>query len=97
MEGTIQTVEIAHDLFLRVNRLLDLWVHGDHSMVEIRVLPHENLGIPCHGNKDGVNATAQRSGEDVACRELVRVFMSFADNLQICRPIKKAKATTTGV
>lgn len=51
---------------LRVNSLLHMRIHLDHLVVQIRVVPDHDLGIPRHGHKDGIDAAAERRGEDVA-------------------------------
>lgn len=40
-------------------------VHLDHVLVQLRVLAHHNLGIPCSSHKDGLDTTLQRRGEAV--------------------------------
>ena len=49
-----------------MNRLLHVRVDGYHAVVEVWVLAHKNLGVPGHCDKDGIDTTAQRRGEDVA-------------------------------
>ena len=51
---------------LGVDGLLHLWIHGYHTVVEIRVLAHKDVGVPRHGDKDCVNAAAERRREDFA-------------------------------
>jgi len=50
---------------LGVNSLLDMRVHLDHVLVQLWVLAHHNLRIPCGGHEDGLNTTLQRCGEAV--------------------------------
>jgi hypothetical protein len=49
-----------------VDSLLHVGVHRNHALVKIRMLPHQNLGVPRHRDKDGVDATGQRRSENVA-------------------------------
>ena len=48
-----------------MNRLLHLRIDLHHLLVQLRVLAHEDLGIPRGGDEDGVDATGQRHGEAV--------------------------------
>ena len=57
----------VHSSTLGVDGLLDLWVHSYHAVVEVRVLAHEDIGVPRHGNKNRVDTAAQRRREDFAC------------------------------
>jgi hypothetical protein len=49
-----------------VDSLLHVGVDCNHALVKIRMLPHQNLGVPCHCDKDRVDATRQRRSEDIA-------------------------------
>lgn len=51
---------------LSVDCLLNLGVNSYHLVVEIRVVAHENLGVPGRSDKDGVNTTADGRGKYVA-------------------------------
>jgi hypothetical protein len=41
---------------LSMDRLLHVGVNRNHTMVQVRMLPHQDLWIPSHGNKNGINA-----------------------------------------
>lgn len=56
---------VATEPDLSVNSLLHLRVDLNHLLVELRVLAHENLGIPSGGDEDGVDAARQRRREAV--------------------------------
>ena len=56
----------VHASALSVDGLLDLRVHSNHAVVEIGVFAHKDLRVPCHCNKNGIDATAQRRREDFA-------------------------------
>src|SRR5262245_58555765 len=51
---------------LCMNGLLHMRIHLYHAVVQVRVVPHQNLRIPGRSHKDGVDAAAQGRGEDVA-------------------------------
>jgi hypothetical protein len=48
-----------------VNGLLDVRVHLDHVLVQLRVLAHHDLGIPRGSHENGLDAALQRCGEAV--------------------------------
>lgn len=46
-------------------RLLHMRVNPNHGIVDIRVVPHKDIGVPRRGNKNGVNAARDGRREDV--------------------------------
>ena len=48
-----------------MDSLLDVRVHLDHILVQLRVLAHHDLRIPRGGHEDGLDAALQRCGEAV--------------------------------
>ena len=48
-----------------MNSLLHVRVHDNHALVELRMLSYEHFRIPCHSNKEGVDAARQRGSEAV--------------------------------
>lgn len=46
-------------------RLLDMRVNPNHGVIDIPVVPHEDLGVPRRGNKDGVDTTRDGRREDI--------------------------------
>jgi hypothetical protein len=48
-----------------VNGLLDVRVHLDHVLVQLRVLAHHDLRIPRGSNENGLDTALQRRGEAV--------------------------------
>lgn len=51
---------------LGMDGLLQVWVHLYHLVVQVVVVAHQDLGVPSHGHKNGVDAGAERRGEEVA-------------------------------
>lgn len=51
---------------LSVNRLLNLREDLDHLLIQIWVVGDHHFRIPCHRDKDSVDATAEWRGENVA-------------------------------
>lgn len=53
------------DIHLSVNSLLHVRVNLDHVLVQLRVLAHHDLRIPCGSHENGLDTTLQRCGEAV--------------------------------
>lgn len=51
---------------LGMNSLLDARVQAHHLLIQIRVFAHQDLGIPRHSRKDGLNAAAHGCHKDLA-------------------------------
>lgn len=64
--STLCVCTLSNVVFSSVDSLLNMGVYGNHAVVEIRVLAHQDLWIPCHGNENRVNTAAQWRCEDVA-------------------------------
>ena len=50
---------------LRMYRLLNMRINPNHGIVDIRVVPHEDVGVPRRRDKDGVHAARDGCREDV--------------------------------
>ena len=48
-----------------MNGLLDMRVHLNHVLVQLRVLAHHDLGIPGSSHENGLDTALQRRGEAV--------------------------------
>lgn len=48
-----------------MDSLLNMWIHGDHFLIQLRMLSHHYLWIPGCSNENSVQTTAERCGEDV--------------------------------
>lgn len=48
-----------------LNDLLDLGVHPDHLIVQLRVIAPHDLGVPTSSDKDGLDTAGNRCGKDV--------------------------------
>lgn len=46
-------------------RLLNLRIDPNHGVVDVPVVPHEDLGVPRRGDEDGVDAARDGRREDV--------------------------------
>lgn len=66
---------------LSVDGLLYVGVDCDHAVVQIAMFSHEYLGVPGHGNEDGVDAAAERSSEDVTDLQANLIMRLVAVNL----------------
>lgn len=51
---------------LCVDHLLHFGVGSHHSVVDIRMVPHQNLGIPSRSDEDRIDAASYRRHEDLA-------------------------------
>ena len=49
-----------------MDTLLHLRVNRDHLRIQIRMIPHQDLGIPGRSHKERIDATANRRHEDLA-------------------------------
>jgi len=47
-------------------RGLDLGINPHHRIVNVGVIPHEDLGVPSGGNENGVDTTRYRCRKDVS-------------------------------
>lgn len=59
------TTSLSSPLSSGVKRILRIRIHLDHLLPQLWVVIHHDLRIPCHCDKDGVDATANRGREDV--------------------------------
>lgn len=57
------TVTLLH--LIARDSLLHLGVHAHHLVVQLGVVSPHDLGVPSHGNKDGVDTAGQGCGKDV--------------------------------
>ena len=51
---------------LSMNHLLNLWISAHHPGVEVRMIAHQHIWIPCCGYKDRVDTAANGCQEDLA-------------------------------
>lgn len=58
--------EILLELNLSMYHSLHMWIHGDHSLIQIGILPHQYLGIESHRHKEGTNSALDWHQEDIA-------------------------------
>jgi hypothetical protein len=49
-----------------MNSLLDVRVDRDHPMVKVRVLPHQDLGVPRHRDENCVDTAGKWGRENIA-------------------------------
>lgn len=50
----------------RMNHLLHFRIHVHHASIEIRVIAHQDIRVPCGSDKEGVYPAADWCHEDLA-------------------------------
>jgi hypothetical protein len=48
-----------------MNSLLNMWIHLDHILIQLRVLAHHDLRIPRGSDENRLDTALQRRGEAV--------------------------------
>lgn len=49
-----------------MNHLLNLWISAHHPRVKVRMIPHQDIRVPCCGNKDCIDTATNGCHEDLA-------------------------------
>ena len=62
----LQNLKRKKKTFSCMNHLLNLWIHTNHPLIKIRMVPHQNIRIPRSGNENCIHPTPDWGQKNLA-------------------------------